>query len=268
MNTQKQTAHRRHDSTSTETAAPAPQKNRIDSLLNLLIIAGILVVVGLAAVMMGPSIKTALFKPAATPAPQAAVNTATVDDISVKSELSEDILKTVIVYVKQALKQDFVPTEMTFQSIDKGDENRGPSYVANWNKNGKFISLLVGNTKENKLAYTRIWIMPPGTSVNQAQAQSMLADLFAPEYLKNFPAAVPCQAATNPLDQKQLTECAAMKTMTSGDLYGVTVRAPITLQPPPGAPMPSGVANPEVVVVSACAVPKEGTSFYPGSTCQ
>ena len=270
MTTHKKTHTTKHEpAVLAEANAPEKTTNKFDTVLNALIMLGILLVVGLAVVVMAPDIKKRFAAGGTKPSSTAtAIQATTVEGITVKSELSPETAAGAVSFMKTALKPEDIPQELTFQSIGKADETRGLSAVANWNKNGKFVSVLAGSTKENKPAYFRIWTMPTGESVTEAQAKSFLSNLFSPAFLKNFPDKITCQGVQNPVDASALTECAAMKTIESGDLVGVTVRAPITLQPPPGAPAPSGVTNPKVIIVSACSVPKEGTTFYPSPNCQ
>lgn len=269
MTTHKKT-HTSHNTPLTESDTPQPTKNKFDAILNGLILLGILLVVGLAVVVIAPDVKKRFTgnKSPTAPANSAAMKAATIDGITVKSELETETATAAVSFIKTALKPEDIPQELTFQTLGKADETRGLSAVANWNKNGKFVSVLAGSTKENKPAYFRIWTMPTGESVTEAQAKTFLNNLFSPTFLKQFPEKITCQGVTNPTDGSALTECAAMKTIETGELVGVTVRAPITLQPPPGAAVPTGVSNPKVIIVSACSVPKEGTSFYPSPNCQ
>lgn len=270
------TTHKKRQPAQSEQPAPADTTNapksgqRFDAILNGLIMVGILLVVGLAVSMIAPDLKKRFTGGNSTSKPggQTAMQSTTVAGITVKSQLAAATAESAVSFIQLALKVEDQPQELTFQSIEQADETRGPAAVANWNKNGKFISVLAGETNDKKPAYFRIWTMPTGEKVTETQAKTLLANLLSPEYLNNFPTKISCQNAKNPTDGTDITECAAMKTLDNGNLVGVTVRAPITLQPPPGAPIPTGVENPKVIIVSACSVPREGTSFYPAPNCQ
>jgi hypothetical protein len=189
-----------------------------------------------------------------------------VQDITINSELPADLIEPYITFIKSSLKQAYIPKNMTVVLTQKSTDKIGNAYSAQWNQEGKFITALVGLTGDNKrINYQRIWTMPASTEIDEKIANSMLQELFQESYLSNLPS-IRCAEAKAAIDTK-ITECGTLKTNTTGDLIGVTVRSPISLDPPPGATAPSGFTPPQVTIVSACFIPKEGTPQYVSGMC-
>jgi hypothetical protein len=160
-----------------------------------------------------------------------------------------------------------LPADLSFQFVDRGAQNRGDAYVTAWEKNGKFISLLFGLTLDSKnINYIRIWIMPPGESVTQDQAESLLADVYSAEFLTSVGTPA-CGPAMDPQTNATITECAKLITTSEGNLEGITVRTPFQLQPLPGTQQTSSPSGQSVIIVSSCYVPKDGAPVYPGQSC-
>ncbi len=169
-------------------------------------------------------------------------------------------------FLTEALKPELLPKTLSFQLAQKPANAQGPdAYVANWNKDGKPISMLYGKTPDGKNpSYARIWIMPPGERVTKDQADKLFASLFSQTYLSAVGPVV-CEEIKNP-EGKPMTECAAIKTMEDESLRGLTVRAPFLLVPPSDFP-PGAIPPEEVIIVSACLVPPNGALYYKASSC-
>lgn len=186
--------------------------------------------------------------------------------MTVRGPLSRPDAQLLNDFLTETLKPELVPKTLSFQLAQKPADAQGPdAYIANWNKDGKPISMLYGKTPDGKdPSYARIWIMPPGERVTQAQADTLLASLFSQTYLAAVGPVV-CEEIKNP-DGKPLTECAAIITMEDESLRGLTVRAPFLLVPPSDFP-PGAIPPEEVIIVSACLIPQNGAPFYQASSC-
>lgn len=191
-------------------------------------------------------------------------HTYTFEGVTVRGPFSRTDAELLNDFLTEALKPELLPKTLSFQLAQKPANTQGPdAYVANWNKDGKPISMLYGKTPDGKdPSYARIWIMPPGESVTQAQAEKLLASIFSETYLTAVGPVV-CEEIKNP---DIMTQCAAIKTMDDESLRGLTVRAPFLLVPPSDFP-PGAIPPEEVIIVSGCLIPQSGAPFYQASNC-
>jgi hypothetical protein len=181
------------------------------------------------------------------------------------SSLTKTLQQQAEAFAQSTVKTEFLPQTFTFVLQEKGTQERGDIYIANWNKDGKYISLLVGLTSNNKaINYQRVWTSPPADQVDQKRAMEYVKTLFTEPFLTSL-GSLPCTEVTE--QGKTLTQCGSMHTDATENLLGVTIRTPVTLTPPPGVTPPAGMPAPEATIISACFVPKEGTSAYTSSVC-
>lgn len=158
-------------------------------------------------------------------------------------------------FLKTAVKNQFIPDTTQFILQEKQPGQPGDTYIANWNRDGQFFSFLVGLRADNKdINYQRIWIMPQAEPIDDLKATKYLQSIFTGEFLEQFDT-ISCKTT------EALTECGDMKTDEEENLHGITVRSPVALPPPPGVPPM------EFTIVSACFVPRAGTSAYTSSLC-
>ncbi len=240
---------------------------RIDSLLNVLIVFGIVAVIGIGGYLAVTRLNIVKL-PSLTQGtlPKLPQNGVVFDGLTVKTDLTKTELEPGITFLKKALRTDLQPTEISLQALGNPQQGSDTSHVGSWNKNGKFVSFLSGLSPQKIPAYYRIWMMPQGDSVTLAQAQTYLKEMFSDEFVNQFTSPIVCRDLKSQ-DNSPLTECAIMRTTDSGDLIGMTVRAPVILEPPPNATVPTGVPKPKVIIVSACMIPKDATSAYPAGSC-
>ena len=209
-------------------------QNEAKMIINRLIILAVFVALILGGVIMWPKIS-----PSFAPDP---------------SDLPKKFREPTSAFLKTTLKSAFFPDTLIFTLQEKEPNQKGDVYIANWNRDGQFLSFLVGLTSNNTaINYQRVWIMPEVQPIDEDAANTKLNEIFSDSFLKETGPAV-CKSGTP-------TECGAMKTNTSGDLVGNTVRSPVAIPPPPGVPPM------EFTIVSACFVPKAGTSHYTSSLC-
>lgn len=241
--------------------------SRIDSLLNVLIVFGVVAVITIGGYLAVTRLNIKLpILARQTEQLQVPQNSVAFDNLTIKTDLNKNELEPGVAFLKKTLAADLQPTDITLQTLGNSQTGGDISYVGSWNKNGKFVSFLSGLSPQKKPAYYRVWMMPQGESVTLAQAQSYLKEMFTSDYLNQFTSPLACKDIKAP-DNSTVTECAVMKTTDSGDLVGVTVRAPVILEPPPNATIPTGVPSPKVVIVSACLIPKDATAVYPAGSC-
>lgn len=108
--------------------------------------------------------------------------------------------------------------------------------------------------------------MPKAQQMTNESATVLAREVF----LDSFTQAVgPISCAPqSSVAESAITECGSLKSQQTGDLYGITIKSPISLTPPPNAPSPSKASTAvEVTIVSSCFVPKDGTRFYTASMC-
>lgn len=192
------------------------------------------------------------------------MNEYTIDNIKVQTEIPEEFTRTAVEFLKRTTKESSIPSELTLPLQNKGDDQNGPAYIGNWNKDGQFFSFLVGLTTNSKaINYMRIWVMPQSTPVTAKEANAHLSAIFLQSYLSQF-GEISCSA---PQNTEKLTECGKMKTDEAGNLLGVTVRSPITLVPPQSMSSQPEADVPTVTIISACFIPKDGTPVYSASLC-
>ncbi len=225
-----------------------------------------LIVVTIIALILGgyilwPTISTR-FSPNAKPK----ANTFTYGTLTVKTPLPSHITQQAIDFLKLTTKETLLPKELGLFLSEKASGNRGDVYLGNWNQNGVYFSFLVGLTSNNKaINYQRIWVMPVPEELTPQKANILLSQTFRESFLSdrnNLTCSVDKNAKPDPV-----TACAAMKSDASGNLLGVTVQSPIVLPPPPGATPPPGAIVPPVTIVSACFIPKDGTTVYTAPIC-
>ncbi len=199
--------------------------------------------------------------------PAGSEKTVTSDGVTVRTSLEPALTKEAISFIRVATKRDLLPADIVLRRTQKGNEKLGDVYMASWNKDGKYLTLLVGLTLNNEaINYERIWHAPIADNDDNAQrAQKLLLEVFDEGFVQEKPFSS-CEK-TNPSSEKPLTECGAMKTDANGNLFGVTVRTPVTLMPTTEISQTPDPGQPDVTVVEACFVPKAGTSAYTASLC-
>ncbi len=187
-------------------------------------------------------------------------------DLTLKTSLASPLAQQVASFLQTATKKSLIPSELVLRVSEKAEGPRGDVFMGNWNHDGKFMSVLVGLTSNNEaINYIRVWHMPLASEVNKEKAQVLLSDILDEGFLKDRSVSSCTQIVTQ--EQKTITECGAMKSDTNGNLLGVTVRTPITLPLPPDITPQPGLTQPDVTVVSACFVPKDGTPAYTTALC-
>ncbi len=225
-------------------------------LVNRLITIGIVVAAFLAGFILWPWISGSL----STKSPFY-----TFGNRRIQTDMPKEIANQANTFLETTVKKDLIPSEFAFTLQEKATGDRGNVYIANWNRDGQFISFLVGLTANNKaINYQRIWTMPAAEPLDTDKAVSSLQTIFLPSFLDQF-GSVGC-TQTQP-EGNPRTQCGRMKTDAQGNLLGVTVQTPVTLTPPPGATPVPGITLPEVTIVSACFVPKDGTPVYSSPLC-
>ncbi len=243
----------------------------LDRVLNVLIVIGVIAALGLAVSILAPDVtkqfglKSQSEDPQLTAAPE--LVTYTISDITVHADVSEEVASMAVDFVKQSLTADFVPPEITIQKAQDANEQTGPAHIANWNKDGMYISLLMGLTRDGAaVEFLRAWYMPTGDTTNASEAKKLLEAVFEPAYVSTD-ISLNCRSVASPDGSGDITECSQMKTDEANNLRGFTVRAPIILAPPEGTQLPPGVTPQKTIAVSACFVPAVATPAYPADTC-
>lgn len=188
-------------------------------------------------------------------------HTYVIGNLTVKGRLNRSEAELAGAFLTDAVRPEYLPKTLWFQLAPRPTDAEGPdAYIANWNKDGKPVSILFGKTQDGKNpAYLRIWTMPPGDTVTQEEADTLIDGLFSESY-QSLVGETPCSATG------ETTECAALKTLDDGSMRGLTVRAPFLLEPP--SDFPAGAIPPEeVIIVSSCLVPADGAPYYRAPSC-
>ena len=257
-----------HSETDEHTHAEG-NRNRTNTILNILIVVCLLVVVVLGG-LIAFSGKSESKPVDSTPKrEEEKLTTHSFDSLTIKANMDKEGASLLNAFATKTILAPMLSKEVLLRSMPQGKIiPDGETYVGGWNKDGKYISLLYATSADKKSpAYLRIWYMPSGETVDKTQAEKLLAELFSQEFLTEIGGPLACQKVKAP-DGTDITECVKMKSRADGSLVGVTVRAPIILQPPPGVPSVTGLpAGPKVIAVSACMVPKEETSTYAAPSC-
>lgn len=198
-------------------------------------------------------------------------HTVTVEGMRLVGPVSEESLKHIGSFVADTIQKDLLPAELTFQEPPgqtqlQGDEIRR-SFIASWNKDGKYFLALLGTKGQNNApAYLRAWAAPQGTGIEKKEADALVGGMFAPQLLATTGLPV-CREETDPQTKQSQTICASMKTREDGSLLGVTVKAPVSIEPPPGQAAPPGIAPSTVIIIAACEIPASEASLYPADHC-
>lgn len=175
-------------------------------------------------------------------------------NLSIQSELSKEKMQTIASFLEESLNPSLMPQELVLRPATKGEDTSGIQYFGSWNKDGTFVQFLyVEGTDDKNPLYYRVWTLPLGENITREQASSLAAENFRQEYLASL-GELSCRE--NKVQDKNVTECASLKTASDGSLKGVTVRAPI-----------ESAGQPSAIMVSACLVPKEGTPMYAAPSC-
>ncbi len=242
-----------------------------DKPLNILLILGVITALALAILIFIPKTKQEALKgllPSTSQPPGIKLQEYKFANLTINIGTERNIAEIINSFFQNTLKPDLLPKEISFQLTEKAKEGRGDGHTGRWNKDGKYLSVLYGaSTDPKKPAYFRIWFMPPGEDTNKLQATTLLHEVFSDKFLNDL-GEINCQKSMSTQEKAEVTECAKMKTLDNGNLIGVTVRAPITLdQAPPGITPTTNTSKVKVTIVSACLIPKEGTQYYSHSAC-
>ncbi len=188
----------------------------------------------------------------------------------IRGKITKREAERITSFLTQTVKESLRPKELVLRPAPTPQGQNippPPTYMGNWNIDGKYLSFLYGLTADKKQpAYYRVWTMTPGSTVTTAQAREYLGSLIAETQLAKF-GEVSCKETVDPGTQKPVTECAALKTEEDGTLMGITVRAPVVIDQPKEKTQLFPVPPQTVIITSACLIPKEGTEFYQASSC-
>lgn len=175
---------------------------------------------------------------------------------SVATDLKREEAEKAINFIKSVVIDSLQPDEIAITLAVEEKEDSPPEYRGNWNKNGRFMSILyVPGPMKNEPQYLRIWALVTGESVDKSEVASLSIDLFKEDFVGSS-GEIFCRKVSVP-DIGDVTECGSLKTRDDGSLQGITIRAPIIIPED----------DTKYIVVSSCLIPKEGTPFYNSDLC-
>lgn len=192
-----------------------------------------------------------------------------VKNVTIKTNLAKKDAEKIAEFLTMSILPDLMPKELNVTLAEKGSDGKGPVYLGTWNKNGRPFSIIYGLSPDEKSPmYLRVWYMPTGTTVDLKSAEALAEDTFADSFGKTI-GTLTCNSIKDPGSEKIITDCSAMKTASSEDLLGMTIKAPVPLTLPSASDkiLPTGAATPTVIIVSACLIPKDKTQVYPAQYC-
>lgn len=170
-------------------------------------------------------------------------------NIKVNSPLNSDATKKLVSFITETYQAKYLPTQIKVILGTAGKDGRGDEYVAVWNKENKNLNVLyVSSSDPSSPAYLRAWILPSGTSIDQAKAASFFKDTFS-DKLTALSDGLVCSDAKDDKD-RAFTVCNNLTEESKGDKIGIFARAPLYL--------PEGRVQ---TVVAACRVPV-GSPIY------
>jgi hypothetical protein len=192
-----------------------------------------------------------------------------VEALTITAPFDKSHAERIATFVTEAIRTELLPSELTFQQPpdQSAAQNDNKNFISSWNKDGKYLLVLYGTSgKEMKPAYLRVWGGPAGETVTQEEALTFVNDLFSPTFLSETGNPL-CREGTGIETNEPQTICTSMKTRSDGTLIGVTVKAPIALEPPPGQTPPPGMPTQNIIVIAACLVPADQAKLYPADNC-
>lgn len=229
--------------------------------------ANIFIMIGLAAagvlsgiVVFYPKLVQPFTKP-----PSSALTRHVIEGITIDADLKKEALAATVAFLRSAIKPNLLPSELTLTLAEKGEGAKNDAYIASWNKDGKYLSVLVASGPDPKIpSYLRVWTMQSAIAINKERAEEFLNEFLSPAFIASV-GTLECRSPEVLKKEILPVECAKMQAQPDGMLLGLTVRTPVTLTPP--SELPTDAADAEVTVASACAVPKEGAPNYTSPAC-
>lgn len=207
------------------------------------------------------------------PAPPAnpGLNSWPVAGLTIRTPGDENQARILADFLQKSLDSELMPSEISLYPTSDQNAVADPrqTLLGSFNKDGKFVQILVGLNPQKQIAYLRVWLSPEGkeSQLTPFRSDTLISQLVNPAWRRSLPA-ITCQETTSRQTGELLTECSSIKTLDHGDLAGVTVRSPFTILPPPGLPLPSGTPPVQVTIIAACLIPKGQTAGYRSSVCE
>ncbi len=198
------------------------------------------------------------------PSPKGELLISVINGITVSTDLPKGTVEPALSFIKQTVAETLVPNELMIRLFQKGSTLQGDTFLGTWNQNGKFLSLLVGLTRDNlHIQYLRVWATPAGSSITKKDAQGLLTDHFSSGFLSTF-STWDCEATESANRKEHETRCTVLESTGSGDLTGFSVQAPFRLEPP--SPDEASAAA-DLILVSACKIPSDTRSTFTATKC-
>jgi hypothetical protein len=188
-----------------------------------------------------------------------------IEGVTIDADLKKEALTAMVAFLRLAIKPDLLPSELTLALAEKGEGAKNDAYIASWNKDGKFMGLLVASGPDPNIpSYLRIWTMQTAETIDKNRANELLNEFLTSAFIASV-GELECRSPE--VIEKEIlpVECAKMHAQPDGMLLGLTVRTPVTLASP--SELPTDTADAEVTIASACAVPKEGALNYTSPAC-
>lgn len=176
------------------------------------------------------------------------------DDITIRTTLSEERAGTITRFVKEAFKDEFIPTTLVMEEV-VGREDDAQEFASLWYVGERVFQVLyVPNTNDGGTRYMRAWVFEPNEEIQAERAVAIAEGLFQGAFMDQVEQ-VACGEILEGDPNGPGSACGVLGLSEDGNKRGFLVRSPI--QTPPGP----------VAVASACLVPKESDSFDELVTC-
>lgn len=177
----------------------------------------------------------------------------TIDGMKVTSDLSPDVTRQAVSFLKADLNITYLPQELLLGKPAKAANNTGQEYVALWNASGKSWTLLVVvPDKTKKAIYFRAWYTGDEQTVDENSSRDLLHSVFEGNQL-NKNGDIKCQSVDDAVGKS--TACGSMKEI-NGQKEGGLVRGPIKL-----SDTKNGTA------VSICLMTKDHPAYKDAAYC-
>lgn len=177
--------------------------------------------------------------------------------VSVATALNKKEAESGVGFLKESLREELLPGELIITLVRESEEGNPPEYSGNWSKDDYFMTLLyVPGPKENEPQYLRVWALKEYGELTQPKAELYAGELFNDEFISSS-GEISCRQIKMPSGHG-ITECGSLEVQESGVLQGITIRGPIAGQD-------NSEAN--LLVISACFIPKDGAPFYSSDQC-